>query len=35
MQQLYYINKVNDTFSDALLAVGFAKVLQEDSAACT
>ncbi len=29
MQRLYYIDKVNDTFSDALLAVGFAKVLQE------
>lgn len=28
MQQLYYIDKANDTFSDALLAVGFAKLLQ-------
>ena len=27
-QQLYYIDKVNDTYSDALLAVGFAKLLE-------
>ena len=26
---LYYVDKINDTFSDALLAVGFAKLLQE------
>lgn len=28
MSRLYYVNKENDTFSDALLAVGFAKLLQ-------
>lgn len=26
---IYYIDKINDTFSDALLAVGFAELLQE------
>ena len=29
MPQLYYVDKASDTFSDALLAVGFAELLQE------
>lgn len=27
--QIYYVDKANDTFSDALLAIGFAELLQE------